>query len=300
VILPHGLDTPSDASSELELAGSAADDLQSSSKLNVRVPHSARVWNYWLGGKDNFPVDRKVGDKICEVFPDMALTARADRAFLCRAVRYLAGEARVDQFLDIGTGLPTVDNTHEVAQRVAPQSRIVYVDNDPLVLAHARALLTSSPQGVTDYLDADLHEPDTIIAGAAKTLDLTRPVAVMLLGIVHFILDDDEAQVIVRRLVDAVPPGSYLVINHATTEVTPEATSAGIAQWNQFGEPKMTARSPRQIADFLQGLELLQPGVVSCSRWRPDPSPHGEPAEVDEFCAVGRKPDTRSSPDSGA
>ncbi len=162
--------------------------------IDMTVPHSARIWNYWLGGKDNYPVDRAAGDQYREVFPGVIDVARASRQFLTRAVRYLAGEAGVRQFLDIGTGLPTVDNTHEVAQRVAPESRIVYVDNDPLVLTHARALLTSTPQGVTDYIDADLREPDKILEAAAKTLDFTQPIALMLMGIMGHIGDYDEAR----------------------------------------------------------------------------------------------------------
>ncbi len=169
-------------------------------KLDTSVPHSARVWNYWLGGKDNFAVDRVVGDQLQEMNPQIVRIAQEDRAFLGRVVRYLAADVGIRQFLDIGTGLPTADNTHEVAQRVAPDSRIVYVDNDPLVLVHARALLTSSPQGACDYIEADLHEPDKILEGAARTLDFAKPVAVMLLGIVLFVTDDDEAQAIVGRL----------------------------------------------------------------------------------------------------
>ncbi len=173
-------------------------------RLDTSVAHTARVWNYWLGGKDYFASDSEVGEQILQFLPNMRTTARADRAFLGRAVRYLAGEARIRQFLDVGTGLPTADNTHEVAQAVAPQSRIVYVDNDPLVLVHARALLTSAPEGATDYLDADLHEPGKILQEAARTLDFAQPVALTLLGVLNFILDDDEAQAIVNRLLAAV------------------------------------------------------------------------------------------------
>jgi hypothetical protein len=178
-------------------------------EIDTSVAHSARIWNYWLGGKDHYPVDRRVGDQILEMFPHIAYLARADRAFLGRAVRYLVGEAGIRQFLDIGTGLPTADNTHEVAQRVAPECRIVYVDNDPLVLTHARALLTSTPVGVTDYVDADLREPDKIVQAAASSLDFAQPVAVMLLGILHHISDDDEAYAIIDQLVDvSCPPAA--------------------------------------------------------------------------------------------
>ena len=260
-------------------------------KLDTTVSHSARIWNYWLGGKDNFAVDREAGDKVAAMLPSIVVQARADRAFLGRAIRYLAGEAGVRQFLDIGTGLPTADNTHEVAQRVAPEARIVYADNDPMVLLHARALLTSSPEGVCDYIDGDLREPDQILDQAARTLDFTRPVALMLLGIVHHIPDTDQAYSIVRQLTAALAPGSYLTINHSTSAVHGAAMEEAVAHWNRVGTPSMTLRTPQQIARFFDGLDLLEPGVVSCSRWRPDLSPvGGQPPEVDEFCGVARKP----------
>ncbi len=260
-------------------------------KLDTTVSHSARIWNYWLGGKDNYAVDREAGDKVAAMLPSIVAQARADRAFLGRAVRLLAGEAGVRQFLDIGTGLPTADNTHEVAQRVAPQSRIVYADNDPLVLAHARALLTSTTEGACDYVDGDLRDPDRILAQAARTLDFSQPAGLMLLGILHHIPGTEEAYSIVRRLVAALAPGSFVVINHSTSAVHGAAMEEAVAHWNRVGTPSMTLRSPEQIARFFDGLDLLAPGVVSCSRWRPDPSPLGEPpAEVDEFCGVARKP----------
>jgi hypothetical protein len=266
--------------------------------FDTTVSHSARIWNYWLGGKDNFAVDRQAGDKVAAMLPSIVAQARADRAFLGRAIRYLAGEAGIRQFLDIGTGLPTADNTHEVAQRVAPESRIVYADNDPLVLAHARALLTSTPQGVCNYIDGDLHDPDKILAEAARTLDFAQPVALMLLGILHHISDTGEAYSIVRRLTAALAPGSFLAINHSTSAVHGAAMEEAVRHWNQVGTPPMTLRSPHQIAHFFDGLNLLAPGVVSCSRWRPDLSPQaGQPGEVDEFCGVARKPSTtKTSP----
>ena len=257
-------------------------------KIDTSVAPSARIWNYWLGGKDHYPIDRKVGDQIAAMFPDIVALARADRAFLGRAVRFLAGEAGVRQFLDIGTGLPTADNTHEVAQRVAPECRIVYVDNDPLVLAHARALLVSTPQGATDYIDADAREPDAILREAARTLDFGQPIAVMLLGILHHIGDDEQASAIVNRLVDGIPPGSYLTIAHSTNVVTGAAMDEAVRHWNQFGKPPMTLRTPEAIARFFDGLELVDPGVVSCPRWRPDPAERPSP-ETGEFCGVGRK-----------
>jgi hypothetical protein len=258
--------------------------------LDTTVSHSARIWNYWLGGKDNFAVDREAGDRVEAMLPIIVIQARADRAFLGRAVRYLAGEVGIRQFLDVGTGLPTADNTHEVAQRVAPEARIVYVDNDPMVLSHARALLTSSPEGVCDYLDADLRDPDKILAEAARTLDFSQPVALLLMGILHHIPDTDQTGDIVRRLVAALTPGSFLVINHSTSAISGAAMEDAVAHWNKVGTPTMTLRQPEQIAQFFDGLELLEPGVVPCSRWRPDESPFGQPDPVDEFCGVARKP----------
>ena len=258
--------------------------------IDTTVSHSARIWNYWLGGKDNFAVDREAGDRVEAMLPIIVVQARADRAFLGRAVSYLAGEAGIRQFLDIGTGLPTADNTHEVAQRVAPAARIVYVDNDPMVLSHARALLTSSPEGVCDYLDADLRDPGKILAEAARTLDFSQPVALLLMGILHHIPDTDQAYDIVRRLVAALPPGSFLVVNHSTSAVSGAAMEDAVAHWNKVGTPTMTLRRPEQIARFFDGLDLLEPGVVPCSQWRPGESPFGPPDPVDEFCGVARKP----------
>jgi hypothetical protein len=258
--------------------------------IDTTRAHTARIWDYWLGGKNNYPVDRTVGDQIRQLHPDIGDYARADRVFLGRAVRYLAGEAGIRQFLDIGTGLPTADNTHEVAQRVAPESRIVYVDNDPLVLVHARALLTSTPEGVTDYLDADMRDPDAILAQAAQTLDFSQPIALTMLGVVIFISDDEDPYGIVRRYVDAVPSGSYLVLSHTVTSPTMPDVDAAVAFWNEHGTPKLTQRTPEQLLRFFDGLELLEPGVVSCSRWRPESTRWGEPAEVAMFGGVGRKP----------
>jgi hypothetical protein len=261
---------------------------QQSPEINTDIPQTARIWNYWLGGKDNFPVDRQVGDQVLGAFPAIVENARASRAFLARAVRYLAGEAGIRQFLDIGTGLPTANNTHQVAQSVAPESRIVYVDNDPIVLVHARALLTSSPQGVTAYVDADLRDPDTILQQAARTLDFAQPIAIMLMGILGHIADDDEAQSIVKRLLDAVPSGSYLTINDGSD--TSEEVVEAARIWNQSANPTYHLRSPERIARFFDGLELVEPGVVSPPQWRPEPSPSGPPAAIDSYCGVGRKP----------
>jgi hypothetical protein len=264
-------------------------DGQRSPQIDRTRAHSARIWNYWLGGKDHYPVDRTVGDQIQQLHPGIVDYARGDRAFLGRAVAHLSSDLGIRQYLDVGTGLPTVDNTHEVAQRIAPDSRIVYVDNDPLVLVHARALLTSTPEGSTDYIDADLRDVDTILDRAATTLDLTRPVALMLLGVVIFIEDDEQTYDTVRRLLDPLPSGSYLVLSHTVTEPTMPAMDAAVAFWNENGTPKLTQRTPEQVARFFDGMDLLEPGVVSCSQWRPEPSAWGVPEPVAIFGGVARK-----------
>ncbi|UGY91539.1 SAM-dependent methyltransferase [Streptomyces gobiensis] len=257
-------------------------------RIDITVPHSARIWNYWLGGKDNYEVDRVAGDEFRKVSPSVVEVARASRSFLTRTIRYLAGEAGIRQFLDIGTGLPTIENTHEVAQRVAPESKIVYVDHDPLVLAHARALLTSAPEGVTQYIDADLREPDKILAAAADTLDLSQPVGLILSGILGHVSDTDEARSIVRRLLAELPSGSYVSINDGTSVIAAEVAEAQ-DRYNETGAIPYTLRTPEEIASFFEGLELVAPGVVSCPLWRPEGSA-GTPAELDAFGGVGRKP----------
>ena len=257
--------------------------------IDTTVAHSPRIWNYWLGGKDNYPVDREVGDQFVQVFPQIVDIARASRAFLTRTVEYLAGEAGIDQFLDIGTGLPTVNNTHQVAQRVNPRARVVYVDNDPTVLAHARALLLGSAEGFTTYIDADLHRPDHILDEAARSLDFDRPVALMLMNILGHVADLDDARAIVSRLVDALPAGSYLAVADGTNVIDGTAFDAAIDIWNQAGSLPYHLRKPEQIAEFFTGLELIEPGVVSCPLWRPGRSDVGTIVPVDEFCAVGRK-----------
>jgi O-methyltransferase involved in polyketide biosynthesis len=274
----------------LAVGGLSAPAPRKELQIDTTVVHSARFWNYLLGGRDNYAVDRKAADQILELIPSFRDTVRAERRFLIRAVQYLAGEARIRQFLDIGTGLPTAGNTHEVAQGVAAESRIVYVDNDPLIMAHARALLTSTPQGATDYVHADIRETDIILAEAARTLDLTRPVGLMLLGILNFIPNTDQAHTIVDRLLAALCPGSYVVISHPTPEIDDAAMRAAMGFWNDSGAAPIVARSRQQLIHFFDGLELLAPGVVSCSRWRPDPSEIGVPAEVFHFSGVGRKP----------
>jgi hypothetical protein len=258
------------------------------SEIDSTVPHAARVWNYWLGGSDNYPADRAVGDQITAVLPGIVDVARHSRAFLGRAVRFLAGAAGIRQFLDIGSGLPTADNTHEIAQGVDRACRIVYVDHDPLVLAHAQALLSSTPEGACAYVDADVHNPDAILAEAGKTLDFDQPVALMMLGILGNVADYDAARAILGRLLDAVPPGSYLVLNDGTNAIRPEEAAAAARLRAEAGDPYQL-RGRAEITGFFAGLELLEPGVVSTSRWRPDPD--GDlPDEVDALCGVARKP----------
>jgi S-adenosyl methyltransferase len=259
--------------------------------VDTSVSHSARVWNYWLGGKDNYPVDQEAGDQFAEILPSIVDVARASRAFLVRAVRYLAGEAGIRQFLDVGTGLPTANNTHQVAQAVAPECRIVYVDNDPMVLVHARALLTSTPEGVTNYVDADLRDTDKVLREAARTLDFTKPIALMVMGTIEHIMDTDEAYAIIHRLLDPLVSGSYLVLYDPTTDGVHGQEMAKACQlWNDSGgTPPVAVRSSQEIAGFFRGLELVEPGVVPVPLWRPDPNQIGLPTEVNTFGGVGRK-----------
>jgi hypothetical protein len=261
--------------------------------LDTGVAHPARRYNYWLGGKDNFAADRESGDLLAKSYPAARIAARANRAFLRRAVRFLAAEAGIQQFLDIGTGLPTADNTHEVAQRIWPDARVVYVDNDPMVMAHARALLTSTPQGRTRYLQEDLRNPARILThpDLLDTLDLSRPVALMLVAVVHFLPDRVEASAIVHTLLDALPSGSYLTMTCATKEfLTPELA----ANWDETlrtGKSDVYPRERPEFEEFFAGLDVLDPGVVAISEWRPDPdaTEHPTPLEAAMFGAVGRK-----------
>ena len=257
-------------------------------RLDTSTAHSARVWNYLLGGKDNFAADREVGEMILQMFPGIARIARTQRRFLARAVRYLAADAGIRQFLDIGTGLPTADNTHQIAQQVAPESRIVYVDNDPLVLVHARALLTSAPGGMTSYIEADVRDTGEILGEAARTLDFGQPIALMMLGIMGQLPDSAGPRPIVTALLDALPPGSYLALSDGTD--TSPALNQAIAAYNQNSASSYHLRSPEEIARFFDGLILVAPGVVTTSRWRPDlADASAEPREVDAICGVGRK-----------
>ncbi|MGB6162107.1 MAG: SAM-dependent methyltransferase [Pseudonocardiaceae bacterium] len=258
--------------------------------IDVTKAHTARVWNYWLGGKDNYEADREVGEQVRAVLPQIVAAARAQRGFLVRTVRHLVADVGIRQFLDIGTGLPSANNTHEVAQAIAPECRIVYVDNDPLILAHARALLNSTPEGATDYIYADLRNPDAILCDAAHTLDFTQPIALTLLGVVEHILDTDVAHTIVHQLVEALPAGSHLVLCDPTTEVGRDVMLEAVRRWNESATPLITARSRQELIHFFDGLELLEPGVVPCSRWRPEAIELGTQVEVFNFGGVGRKP----------
>jgi O-methyltransferase involved in polyketide biosynthesis len=246
------------------------------------------VWNFLLGGKDNYAADREAGEMIVQMFPDIALLARLQRRFLVRAVRYLTEEAGIRQFLDIGTGLPTVDNTHEVAQRIAPESRIVYVDNDPLVLVHAQALLTSTPEGACAYLDADVRDPEGILEVAAQTLDFSKPIALTMLGILGQIPDSDEPEAVVGRFLDALPPGSYLALSDGTD--TNAALNQAISVYNANSASSYHLRGPERIAAYFKGLEVIEPGIVPTSQWHPEPVDVGrDPSDVDAICGIGRK-----------
>jgi O-methyltransferase involved in polyketide biosynthesis len=268
----------------------AGDEDGADPDFDTTVAHPARVWDFLLGGKDNFAADRTAGERVLQVMPEMGLVARSGREFLARAVHYLAAEAGIRQFLDIGTGLPTADNTHEVAQRAAPESRIVYVDNDPIVLTHARALLTSDPRGETAYISADIQDTDTILREAAHTLDLSQPVAVMLLAILHFIPDSDGPHAIVARLMEAVPPGSYLVISHASSDIMAETVAAGATTYNEHSAVSITPRTEQQVTQFFAGLDLVPPGVTPLGHWRPGPVNVGALPWLPTYTAVGRKP----------
>jgi hypothetical protein len=259
-------------------------------RFDSGTPHPARRYNYWLGGKDNFAADRESGDLLAKSYPAARIAARANRAFLGRAVRHLAGKAGVRQFLDIGTGLPTAGNTHEVAQRIAPSSRIVYVDNDPMVMAHARALLTSTREGATRYLEEDLRNPAKILS-AASLIDFSKPVGLILVAVVHFLPSQDEALTVVRTLLDALPEGSYLVMTCATTDLlTPELK----ANWDESlrsGRSDVHPRTKDEFAAFFSGLSPVHPGIVPVADWRPDPDAGERPTPVEAsiFGAVGRK-----------
>jgi hypothetical protein len=266
------------------------DDRAPHPAIDTTVAHPARRYNYWLGGKDNFAADRVSADQIAETFPQVRMAARANRAMLRRAVTFLTAEAGVRQFLDIGTGLPTAENTHQVAQRIAPESRVVYVDNDPLVMTHARALLTSTPQGRTAYLEADVRDPEPILRRARETLDLGRPIGLMLIAVLHFIPGQGAAQPLVRRLLDGLPSGSYLTVTHATVDFSPDHRDAYEAR-QKAGQAEFWTRRREEFAALFDGLELVEPGIVPITEWRPEPGAElPQPHEINIWGAVGRKP----------
>jgi hypothetical protein len=251
--------------------------------------HQARIYDYLLGGKDNYAADRAATEAALEVWPDLAFTARANRAFLGRAVRYLVEGAGIRQFLDIGTGIPTAGNTHEVAQAIAPESRMVYVDYDPIVLAHARALLDSSEEGATEYINADLRDTETILSQAAKVLDFSKPIAVTMLAILHAIPDGDDPYGIVARLMGAVPSGSYLAVSHGASDLLDRETSHSFeAAWKGRVQQEFTWRSREQVGRFFAGLDLVEPAVVQVEEWRPEPGTVNGGKSAG-WCAVGRK-----------
>jgi hypothetical protein len=260
-------------------------------EFNAGVAHPARVYDYWLGGKDHYAADRALGDALIAAVPSTKTGARANRAFLGRAVRYLVREAGIRQFLDIGTGIPTAGNVHEVAQAAAPESRVFYVDNDPVVLAHARALMTSHPAGATAFIQADLREPGKILADPAlrATLDLGRPVALMLVAVLHFLSDADGARGIVAELVDALPSGSYLTISHLTADFDPGEAAAALAAGQGSGVTYVP-RSRAEVTGFFAGLDLVDPGVVPLLAWHPDGGTPQDPYAARMYAAMGRKP----------
>ncbi|WFE56315.1 SAM-dependent methyltransferase [Micromonospora sp. WMMD712] len=276
--------------------GTSTGSAHPSDRIDTSVAHPARRYNYLLGGKDNFQADRDSGDAMAAAFPTIRTAALENRRFLKRAVGHLAREAGVRQFLDIGTGIPTADNTHEVAQAADPQARVVYVDNDPIVLAHARALLTSTPEGATAYIDADLRDPERILShpDLLRTLDLGQPVALMLVAILHFLPDPDHPYDVVRRLLEALPAGSYLAASHATYDHLPEQVAQeSIAATRTGGAHNVISlRSRAEFAGFFAGLELVDPGIVSIAQWRAEREPLPRPSVVDVsmYGAVARKP----------
>jgi len=278
------------------VTGESADDIASAAASTVpdafdtSVAHIARVYNYWLGGKDNYAADRVAAEEVIAAYPTIHTSVRAQRAFLGRAVHYLVAEAGIRQFLDIGTGLPSANNTHEVAQREAPECRIVYVDKDPIVLAHARALLTSSPQGATEYIDADLRDTAEILKQAAAILDFGKPLAVMLLGVLHCIPDADDPAALVAQLVAAVPSGSYLVISHPARDIHTSQVTTATDRMNPMMSEPVTLRTRDEVSPFFAGLDLVEPGLVQLHRWRPGPEGPVPDHDIANYGAVARKP----------
>jgi hypothetical protein len=265
-----------------EQAGQQADGIDTS------VAHPARVYDYWLGGTNNFPADREAAERVLAATPGLRFRVRANRAFLARAVRYLAGEAGITQFLDIGTGIPSADNTHQVAQAVAPDARVVYADNDPIVLTHARALLAGDSRGATQYVPGDLRDPAPILAAAAQTLDLGQPAALMLLGVLHLIQDDEGPYRIVAGLMDALAPGSYLVLSHPASDIHPGQAEAQ-RRYNERVATPQTLRSRAEVSRFFDGLDLVPPGLVYVHDWRPEPQDAAPPGTASAYGGVARK-----------
>ena len=270
-------------------AGGTAQDPAVDLAINTSVAHPARVYDYWLGGKDNFAADREAAERVLAVTPGLRWRVQANRRFLARAVRYLAGEAGIRQFLDIGTGIPSANNTHQVAQEAIPGARIVYVDNDPIVLSHARALLTSGPHGATQYVHGDAREPGPIIESAAETLDFSKPVALMLIGVLHLIQDSEDPWGLVAWLMAQLPAGSYLAISHPAIDIAPGQAEAQ-RRYNERVSTPQTLRGHDQVARFFEGLELVEPGLVYVHAWRPgefDTAPEGA---TSAWGGVARKP----------
>jgi O-methyltransferase involved in polyketide biosynthesis len=259
--------------------------------IDASVPSPARVWNYWLGGKDNFAADRETGERVLQVLPGMRDLARLARKQQAEVVTLLAGSRGIRQFLDIGSGLPTADNTHEVAQRIAPGCRVVYTDNDPVVIRHAQALLNSGPEGRTDYIEADIRDTGRVLAEAARTIDFSRPVAILLMGLLHFIPDEDDPYGIVARLLDAVPSGSYLAIGHGASDIDPGRAAEMTLRYNERSAARITLRGYGQVRRFLDGLELEPPGLVRLDEWWSGHGAAGEgTASLLGYCGVARKP----------
>ncbi|GAB3431098.1 class I SAM-dependent methyltransferase [Flindersiella endophytica] len=260
-----------------------------SPEIRTDIPHSARIWNYWMGGKDNYDIDRQIGDASLQIDPDIATMAVQSRQFLIRAVRFLASERGIRQFLDIGTGLPTMQNTHEVAQSVAPEAKIVYVDNDPLVLAHARALLVNTTnEGVTTYINSDFHNPEQIVADAHNVLDFTKPIAVMFMGVLGHARTYEDMRRIVSTVVESVPSGSYLILWDGTTDSP--AYVALCEEYGKSGGVPYTPRTQDEISAVFDGLDLVDPGFVSITEWQVDDTTVGESRPISAYGAVAKKP----------
>jgi S-adenosyl methyltransferase len=283
----EGILVTDDSADASPAPGQPASDL---ARFDTGVAHPARVYDYWLGGTNNFAADQAAAEAVIAARPSIVRDIRANREFLHRAVAYLAAEAGIRQFLDIGMGIPASPNVHEIAQGIAPDARVVYVDNDPLVLAYAGTLLTSTPAGATAYVDADLRYGSTILRDATHTLDFSQPVAVILVGVLHLIRDDEDPCGIVARLMDAMPPGSYLVITHPASDIDAGAAAEGARRYNSSVATSQTRRSFVEVSPFFHGLTMIEPGVVQNHRWRPAPDADVSEYEVSAWAGIGRKP----------